>query len=115
MRLFRGPGSDCRVVHPALLERGTYTRRRTRRALCEAVVLVLRVFVLLKVCRVCVKGRSVHTYNMLVETRYLCNPVKSSDNVYGALDNKLIYLSGKLATDGPVTDNQYGVTGKSLH
>lgn len=60
----------------------------------------------------CVQGRSVHTYNMLVETRYLCNPVKSADNVYSALDNKLIYLSGTLSTSGPVTDSQYGVSGE---
>ena len=59
------------------------------------------------------QGRSVHTYNMLVETRHVCNPVKSSNSVYSDLDNKLIYLSGKLATSAPVADNQYGVSGNT--
>lgn len=52
---------------------------------------------------------------MLVETRYLCNPVKSPDSVFSALDNKLIHLSGKLSTSGPVTDSLYGVTGAHTH
>jgi hypothetical protein len=58
------------------------------------------------------EGRSVHTYNMLVETRGHCNPVKSADNVYSELDNKLIYVSGKLATNGLVADNHYGISGR---
>ena len=60
------------------------------------------------------QGRSVHTYNMLVETRDICNPVKSADNVYSELDNKLIYVSGKLATNGIVVDSHYGVSGEVL-
>ena len=58
------------------------------------------------------QGRSVHTYNMLVETRDLCNPLKSPENVYSSLDNKLIYLSGRLSTDAPVEDDLYGVSGR---
>jgi hypothetical protein len=57
------------------------------------------------------EGRSVHTYNMLVETRQNCNPVKSPDSVYAELDNRLVYLSGKLATSGPVSDPDFGVSG----
>ena len=60
------------------------------------------------------QGRSVHTYNMLVETRGICNPVKSADNVYNELDDKLIHVSGKLATDKMVVDSHYDVSGKVL-
>ena len=45
-----------------------------------------------------VQGRSVHTYEMLLEARDLCNPLRSPNNVYDNLNNKLVYLSGKLAT-----------------
>ena len=58
------------------------------------------------------QGRSVHTYNMLVETEYMCNPLKSADKVYPSLDNKLIFLSGKLSSDTPLEDGVYGVSGK---
>ena len=51
---------------------------------------------------------------MLVETRGHCNPVKSADNVYSELDNKLIYVSGKLATNGLVVDSHYGISGELL-
>ena len=61
-----------------------------------------------------VQGRSVHTYNMLVETRNLCKPIKSPDSVFSALDHKLVYLSGKLATSGPVSDNDFGVSGEQV-
>ena len=60
------------------------------------------------------QGRSVHTYNMLVETHDICKPIKSAESVYTALDNQLIYLSGKLATSGPVSDNDFGVSGKEI-
>ena len=44
------------------------------------------------------QGRSVHTYNMLVEARGMCNPLRSSEHVYDTLTNKLVYISGKLST-----------------
>ena len=44
------------------------------------------------------QGRSVHTYNMLVEARGMCNPLRSSEHVYDTLTNKLVYVSGKLST-----------------
>ena len=53
-----------------------------------------------------------HTYNMLVESRDLCHPINSPDLVYDSLDNKLIYLSGRLSTSGPVADDTYGVSGR---
>ena len=62
-------------------------------------------------CGVSVQGRSVNTYNMLVETRGHCNPVKSADSVYSSLDNKLIYVSGKLSSNAPVEDQQFGISG----
>ena len=58
------------------------------------------------------QGRSVHMYNMLVGTSHICKPVKSPDSVYSVLDNQLIYLSGKLSTSGPVSDVEFGVSGK---
>ena len=51
---------------------------------------------------------------MLVETRDICNPVKSADSVYSELDDKLIYVSGKLATNGIVVDSHYGVSGEVI-
>ena len=56
-----------------------------------------------------------HTYNMLVETHHICKPVKSPDSVYSVLDNQLIYLSGKLSTSGPVSDVDFGVSGKKAN
>ena len=58
------------------------------------------------------QGRSVHTYNMLVETHHVCKPLKNPDSVYSVLDNQLVYLSGKLSTSGPVSDPNFGVSGK---
>lgn len=95
MRLLCGGWPDRSLMLSAISERGMHAARQ------EVFISLVSIL----------QGRSVHTYNMLVETRYLCNPVKSADSVFTALDNKLIYLSGKLSTSGPVTDGLYGVTG----
>lgn len=44
------------------------------------------------------QGRSVYTYDVLVESKSRCNPLKSSAHLYESLDNKLVYLSGVLGT-----------------
>ena len=44
------------------------------------------------------QGRSIHTYDMLVEAKEICNPLQNPDHVYNTLDNKLVYVSGRLAT-----------------
>ena len=57
------------------------------------------------------QGRSVHRYDMLVETRQLCNSVENPESVYGELDGKLVHVSGKLATSSALSDGYFGVTG----
>lgn len=72
---------------------------------------VVGVFVVLGACCLLFwnEGRSVRTYEMLVEAGDLCNPLRSPDNVYDNLNNKLVYLSGKLATAEPLEDRLFGV------
>ncbi|CAI8033505.1 Transmembrane protein 43 [Geodia barretti] len=52
-----------------------------------------------------------NTYNMLVETQSECTPLPSSEIVNPILNEKLIYITGKLGTSGPVYDNQFNVSG----
>ena len=44
------------------------------------------------------QGRSVYTYDVLVESKSRCNPLQSSTHLYQSLDNKLVYLTGVVET-----------------
>jgi len=60
------------------------------------------------------EGRSIHTYDMLVEARDVCNPLRSSDHVYDTLNNKLVYVSGRISTVEPLTDQFYAITKQAV-